>query len=153
MFSVKVYRQKRNRCNVTSGDQSGCGRPAVRFHHQVSVCGPHGLQIPPLAGTVLSSCPVLHRFMTSVPNLTPSNTECICQRVAAVSSCSPPDSAPDGWTFKEHHPWVNSADEIKFVVWYSTLSHIWIASFLLDCLHLKHWDLSNNVAFCFFNGQ
>lgn len=37
------------------GDEGRCGCPAVCFHHQVSVCGSHGLQIPALAGTKLPS--------------------------------------------------------------------------------------------------
>lgn len=32
------------------GNESGCGRPALCLHHQVSVCGAHGLQVPALAG-------------------------------------------------------------------------------------------------------
>lgn len=45
--SVTVY------WSSLSGDQSRCGRPAVRLHHKVSVCGSHGLQISPLAGETL----------------------------------------------------------------------------------------------------
>lgn len=51
--SLKVETQELYGCRVTcffSGDKGRRGRPAIRFHHQVSLCGSHGLQIPPLAG-------------------------------------------------------------------------------------------------------
>src|SRR4029434_8859944 len=39
-----------------TGDQGRCGGPAVCLHHQVSVCGTYGLQIPPMARVCVCLC-------------------------------------------------------------------------------------------------
>lgn len=75
-----------------SGDQSRRGRPALRLHHQIPVCGSHGLQIPALAGRdPQRSVRLLANFHQAV---------CFWQLLHSLSSCrwwTPPASWTTPW--------------------------------------------------------
>lgn len=90
-----VGEKKKSSLLSVSGDQSRRGRPALCLHHQIPVCGSHGLQIPALAGRD-PQCSV--RLPTLLANF--HQAVCFWQLLHSLSSCrwwTPPASWTTPW--------------------------------------------------------